>query len=159
MIRNVIILSNFGDPLFHQYFGECYSFGDDEDIKMQFYDTIIMLADQVDGMDKKVYDFGDELMAFHLDDNNIYAVITDIKEDKTKIQTKAQKIASAFNQKYGDIVIDTDVDNSIFADFRETLLDLGITQKNCGENDSCEDCEKYENQIDLGYIENSLKEA
>ena len=157
MIRNVIILSNLGNPLFHQYFGECYSFGNNEKMIMEFYDTIIMLADQVDSKEEKIYDFGDEIMGFHLDENNIYAIISDTTEDKGNILNKAEKIAKIFTEKYGTEMIETNIDQSLFNDFRNTLIELEITQKNCGDHEECSDCQNNGNELDIGVISKNLK--
>ena len=142
MIRNLLIM-NHGILLVKLNFGECHSFGANDDLVAGFISALDLFSNEITGGSIKAINFEHYTFHFHKDNNvssNLYVFITDSEEDMEDINFKISKIASLFYNKYSEILKRFRGETNQFNDFKKSLLEMNLTQKNCGGRPECSGC-------------------
>jgi hypothetical protein len=140
MIRDVIIIAKSGIPLFHKNFGACHSFGADLNMIAGFISALQLFSEELDGSDIRSMEMAQKLVVFHRFQDINYVVICDNSDAIHEIKSKIEKISEIFCHEYHQMIANFNGDISIFDHFAQTLIDLQITQKNCGGRPECEGC-------------------
>ncbi len=142
MIRNLFII-NHGIPLVKLNFGECHSLGVNDTLVAGFIEAMNSFSNEITGSSIKNINFRDYIFHFYKDEeifNNLFVFIADSEEDADLINFKIKKIASIFNEKYNDILQNFNGDVGKFDNFKNILIEMNLTQKNCGGRPECEGC-------------------
>ena len=142
MIRNLLVL-NHGVLLVKLNFGECHSFGANDDLVAGFISALDMFSNEITGGSIKTINFENYIFHFYKNQNslkNLYVFITDSEEDEELVNFKINKIASLFYNRYSKILNKFNGEVNQFNDFKETLLEMNLAQKNCGGCPECAGC-------------------
>ncbi len=159
MIRDIVILNKSGISLFSQNFGECHSFGEDPHLFAGFISAIYSFSESINsGGISKIDLSGDKRILFQKNDKRIYTIICDSTDDIQAMEVKAEKISEIFENEYKEELERFEGDISYFEGFGNLLLDLKITQKNCGGRPECDGCPNSTKSLPLDNITNKLKE-
>ncbi|MHA2425247.1 MAG: hypothetical protein ACXAEF_10685 [Candidatus Thorarchaeota archaeon] len=144
MIRNLIILDSAGRDLLAVNFGECHSMGGSPALISSFVSAIYSFSQSAIGQGIKNIKF-ENLYFMILNINEIIFLISADDEDVQTNRVKLQRIAEMFFDRYKKEMRDFEA-NSIapdFTEFTKHLLDLRITQENCGGRSECEGCPNH----------------
>lgn len=154
MIRDLIVLTTNGISVFSHNFGECHSFSTDINLFSGFLSAIQMMSQQLTDNMVSLVELNEKKLAFHKTNKLIYSVICDNKDSNDDIRLKLDRISALFEDKY----YKTDEKNPgtiyNYDEFAQLLIDLKITQKNCGGRPECEGCPNSSKTLPLNeYIE------
>jgi hypothetical protein len=154
MIRDVIILHKSGVPLFYQNFGQCHSFGQEINLISGFISAIQMFSEQLAGSQIEMIELMEKKMAFSKSNSTINAIICDKTDTNDVISVKIKKVTEIFENEYKQQIKDFNGNIALFDKFGQVLIDLNITQKNCGGRPECEGCPNSSKSLPLQqYIE------
>lgn len=144
MIRNLIIFSKKGYNLLEVNFGECHSLAASPLMVSGFISAIYAFGQSLNGRGIKNIRF--EHLYFMLYTQNEFIFLISVDDDReSENRAKLERISSLFLEKYSEDLREFE-ETSITPDFTEfidLLLDLDISQKNCGEHPDCEDCPNH----------------
>jgi hypothetical protein len=156
MIRDLIITNNYGNTLFSKNFGECHSFGKDVDLFSGFLSAIRMFTESFNLSDIKMITLGDKKMAFHKSKSNVYTIICDTQDEKKDIEIKIEKISEIFERTYQNQLRNFMGEISQFKGFGKILIDMNITQKNCGGRPECVGCPNSTKNLPLASFTSNI---
>ena len=142
MIRNLLVM-NHGVLLVKLNFGECHSLGANEELVAGFISAMDIFSNEITGGSIKTINFEEYIFHFYKDSNsinNLYVFITDSEEDEEVVNFKINKIASLFYNRYSEVLKQFDGEINQFNDFKKTLLEMNLAQKNCGGRPECTGC-------------------
>ncbi|MCP4761973.1 MAG: hypothetical protein GY870_09330 [archaeon] len=157
MIRDLIIITNSGVHLFHQNFGECHSFGTNPDLLSGLMTSIQMLSESISGETIQLIKMVDKNLAFHKSALITYAVVCDLTDEFKDIEFKIKRISEIFEQKYEFQLTKFTGEVTIFENFGDILIEMNITQKNCGGRPECEGCDNSKKTLPISKIIKSIK--
>lgn len=154
MIRDVIILHKSGVPLFYQNFGQCHSFGQEINLISGFISAIQMFSEQLAGSQIEMIELMEKKMAFSKSSSTINAIICDKNDTSEIISVKIKKVSEIFENEYTSHIKNFNGNITPFDNFGNILIDLNITQKNCGGRPECAGCPNSTKSLPLqDYIE------
>ena len=144
MIRNLIVLDKAGRDLLAMNFGECHSLGGSPALISSFISAIYSFSQSAVGQGIKNIKF-ENLYFKLLNKNEIIFLISADDNDVRSNRIKLERISEMFFERYSNEVKEFEV-NSIspdFTEFTDLLLELKITQKNCGGRPECQGCPNH----------------
>ncbi len=122
-------------------FGECHSLGLDENLISGFICALESFSNEITRSIIKSINFEDYIFHFYKDQRNLLHVfISEPDDDIEVINFKIRRIASLFVEMYSTILQEYNGEISRFNDFGNILIDMNLTQKNCGGRPECEGC-------------------
>ncbi len=153
MIRDVVVLEKSGITLFSQSFGECHSFGTDVQLFSGFISAIQMFSETISGSEISKIGLSDNKnILFQKTDRCIFAVLCDDTDPMNEMEVKTKKISEIFEREYSHNLNSFDGDVLPFEEFGKILIDLDITQKNCGGRPECDGCPNSSKTLPMGDI-------
>ncbi|MBN1329271.1 MAG: hypothetical protein JXA54_07335 [Candidatus Heimdallarchaeota archaeon] len=144
MIQNLIIIKD-GTAIVNEYFGECHRLNKDPMLLSAFFDAIMNFSAEFDQGILEYIKFKEATAGLLKKYNLLFVLIADKKDHDNIIDTKLKIIAKLFHEKYNDKIKQFSGEFSQFNSFKDQLIELEIAQYNCGNNSSCEQCEKKDN--------------
>ncbi len=129
-----------GVPLVKLNFGECHSLGVNEDLIMSFIGGLEAFVKTVANSNMEKISLENHIFHFYKEIDLLFIFITENEINQKEIDFKMRKISSLFNQKYSTDLQDFNGKVSIFNDFKNTLIDMNLAEKNCGGRPECEGC-------------------
>jgi hypothetical protein len=150
MIRNLSILDSSGRSLVSAYFGECHSFGDDENLVTGFITALHSMGQTLAGRGVDEIHLG-PLRFVILSERNILFAIAVEDEPPEDAKVALTRIADLFLERYGTMVhyVKEDDDLSIFQSFPNVLIEMGIAQTSCGKYPECEGCPDADKELPM----------
>jgi hypothetical protein len=128
MLRNVVILTPDGEPLFWHHFAACHSFGAEPEMFAEYITTIYLLAEQHPNSDP-ILDIGEEKMGFLHTLNLLVVVLADFTDSDQLIRFKLREIATLFERNYGNMIATYSGNPHFFDPFRSSLVQRKIAKK------------------------------
>ena len=138
MMQNIIIIDD-GIALFNKNFGECHKLDSNPILLAAFFDAMFKFAAEFDQGISEQMKFKNSNINYLKENKMLFIVISDPKDNANVIQSKLNKIAELFNERYHNVLPNYNGEISLFNDF-SNLLELKIAEKNCGEHLDCKDC-------------------
>ncbi len=150
MIRNLSILSSSGHSLVSAYFGECHSFGDDQNLVTGFITALHSMGQSLAGRGVDEIHLGPLHFAILSERDLLFAIAVE-DEPPEDAKVSLTRIADLFLERYGSIVHDVREgdDLSMFQNFPNILVELGVAQTSCGKYPECEGCPDAEKELPL----------
>ena len=144
MIRNLIILDNAGRNLLAVNFGECHSLGGSSLLVSSFISAIYSFGQSALGEGVKNIKFENLIFLLMAKDDLIFLISADDDETENN-RLKLDRISAMFLEKHAQEIQDFEKTSLTpdFTEFTNLLLDLKITQKNCGGKPECEGCPNH----------------
>ena len=139
MIQNLIIIKD-GSTLLSENFGSCHSLHGNPILLSGFFEALISFSEEFEQGSLDQLKFKNTNMNFLKSDGLLYIIVSDLEDSFTTISTKLKKIARLFFGEYGTFLTDFSGEITSFDNFKKTLLNLGIAQKNCGKHSECSEC-------------------
>ncbi len=139
MIQNLIIIKD-GATLLSENFGSCHSLQGNPILLSGFFDALISFSEEFEQGSLDQLKFKNTNVNFLKSDGLLYIIVSDIEDSFASISTKLRRIARLFFGEYGKFLVDFSGEITSFDNFKVTLLDLGIAQKNCGKHSECSEC-------------------
>lgn len=148
MIRNLSILNSSGHSLVSAYFGECHSFGKDENLVTGFISALHAMGQSLAGRGVDEIHLG-PLHFVILSERNLLFAIAVENEPSEDAKVSLTRIADLFLERHGSIVHDMREgdDISMFQSFPNDLVDMGIAKTSCGKYPECEGCPDAEKEL------------
>lgn len=141
MIRNLIIIDANGRALLSANFGECHSFGKDDEMVSGFISAVYSFSKMVDAETVDEIQLGTLTFLLISKGNLVFALSAD---DENPVEHKATlvRIIDLFEDLYDyyTVCVEPDIDITIFKEFPKFLVDQDILQPNCGNYTECEEC-------------------
>ncbi|TFG31701.1 hypothetical protein EU528_05425 [Candidatus Thorarchaeota archaeon] len=141
MIRNLIIIDANGRGLLSANFGECHSFGEDNELVSGFISAVYSFSKMVDAETVDEIQLGNLTFLLISKGNLVFALSAD---DENSIEHKATlvRIIDLFEDLYDyyTVCVEPDIDIAIFKEFPKFLVDQDILQPNCGNYTECKGC-------------------
>lgn len=144
MIRNLIILDDAGSNLLDVNFGQCHSLGGSPLLISSFISAIYSFGKYAIGEGIKNIKFENLVFLLLAKDGIIFLISADDEEiDNNRL--KLERISQMFLENYRQELIDFEKTRVTpdFSEFTTLLLNLNITQKNCGGRPECEGCPNH----------------
>ena len=139
MIQNLIIIKD-GSTLLSENFGSCHSLHGNPILLSGFFEALISFSEEFEQGSLDQLKFKNTNMNFLKSDGLLYIIVSDLDDSFTTISTKLRRIARLFFGEYGTFLTDFSGEITSFDNFKKTLLNLGIAQKNCGKHSECSEC-------------------
>ncbi|MHA1342044.1 MAG: hypothetical protein ACTSRZ_21450 [Promethearchaeota archaeon] len=160
MIRDILILGEGGVTLFSANFGECHSFGENVDLFSSFINALQIFSKNLNYDQIETIKMRTNYMSFHKTDRALYTIVYDLNDNIEEMNVKIRKISEIFENEFAEYLDDFKGEVTPFLRFKDILLDLKITQKNCGGRPECNGCENATKTLDLSnFIEEVNKKA
>ena len=140
MIQNLIIIKD-GSTLLSENFGNCHSLHSNPILLSGFFDALISFSEEFEQGSLEQLRFHNANVNFLKSDGLLYVIVTDLEDSLSVNTTKLRKIAKLFFSEYGIYLTDFNGEITSFDKFKNTILELGIAQKNCGNHAECLDCQ------------------
>jgi hypothetical protein len=139
MIQNLIIIKD-GATLLSENFGSCHNLHGNPILLSGFFDALISFSEEFEQGSLDQLKFKNSSVNFLKSDGLLYIIVSDLEDSLSDNTTKLKKIARLFFGEYGKYLVDFSGEITSFDDFKETLLNLEIAQKNCGKHSECSEC-------------------
>lgn len=139
MIQNLIIIKD-GTTLLSENFGNCHSLQGNPILLSGFFDALTSFSEEFEQGSLDQLKFKNASVNFLKSDGLLYIIVSDLEDSLTSNTTKLKKIARLFFGEYGKYLVNFSGEITSFDDFKDTLLNLGIAQKNCGKHSECSEC-------------------
>ncbi|NPE07708.1 MAG: hypothetical protein GNW80_05460 [Asgard group archaeon] len=139
MIQNLIIIKD-GSTLLSDNYGSCHSLHGNPILLSGFFDALISFSEEFEQGSLDQLKFKNTNVNFLKSDGLLYIIVSDLDDSFTTISTKLRRIARLFFREYGTFLTDFSGEITSFDNFKKTLLDSGIAQKNCGKHSECSEC-------------------
>ncbi|TFF67982.1 hypothetical protein EU520_00990 [Candidatus Thorarchaeota archaeon] len=142
MIRNVFVVGDSGQALIAANFGECHSLGENGRMVSSLISAIHSFAQMLSTSSVDQINLGPLTFILLLRDELMFAVAVDDDHVEEHIST-AQRIVDLFMGQYASVIgefSEEDLDR-VSSDFAEELVDRGLTDRNCGRQPDCRNCE------------------
>ncbi|MHA1730960.1 MAG: hypothetical protein ACTSU5_03410 [Promethearchaeota archaeon] len=149
MIRDVVVIDHGGVPVFAHNFGACHSFHTDVYLVSGFMSALQSLAKTVQGGEITYVGMGELSIYFHKLADYLYAVICDASDPEEATKVKVRRIGEMFTERYGAALQGFRGEVGQFDEFADVLVELKITQKNCGGRPECAGCENESKHLPL----------
>jgi len=140
MIQNLIIIKD-GSTLLSEDFGECHSLHSNPILLSGFFDALMSFSEEFEQGSLEQLRFKNANVNFLKSNGLLYVIVTDLEDNLTVNTTKLNKIAQLFYRGYGKFLSNFSGEITSFDKFKDTILELGIAQKNCGNHKECSDCQ------------------
>ncbi|GAG37990.1 unnamed protein product, partial [marine sediment metagenome] len=128
MIREIIILTRTGVPIFQKRFGSGSGFGSDVSLISGFISAVNTFAQELTSSSVQIIEMGKMKLVFHMDDVNcIHAIVCDISDEMVDVGVIIRKIAETFQNMYASEVEQYKGDIRVFRNFDEVLEKMDIT--------------------------------
>ena len=142
IIRNLLIVK---DTILLQnlHFGECHSLKANEDLVASFLSALNILSKDIFGSSIIHINYEDFFLYFYKDpdySNTFFILFTDSYEEPKAMNYRISQIALIFKEKYPRILKNFKGFTSGFNNFKKTLIEMHVTQDNCGKHTDCNDC-------------------
>jgi hypothetical protein len=142
LIQNIFIFKA-GVALVNQNFGQCHALGNDINLISSYLYALQQISLEITGTSIKSLNF--EKISFHFykdpyDPNIFYVVVTDVDDNLEEINFKIHRIAEIFDKTYKNYLQEFHGNIVPFRTFGDILIDMNITQRNCGGGSECEGC-------------------
>ena len=150
MIRNLIIIDKDGRALLSTNFGECHSFGEDNEMVTGFISAVYSFSKMFEAESVDEIQLGTLTFILMTKDDLIFALSAD-DEDISAHKATLVSIIDLFEELYDyySISVESDIDMAIFQEFPRFLVDQGILKPNCGKYTECEGCPNSEKTLPL----------
>ena len=150
MIRNIFVIdSATGNSLVAANFGECHSLGNDSGMVSGFISALYSFSKSLNGETINEVRLG-ELHFLIQNHRDLLFVIASDNDNIEENRLKLDKIARIFYELYGTQPrVLSDHGMIPLSDFGTYLVDNGSTERNCGNNPLCDDCENREKMLPL----------
>jgi hypothetical protein len=157
MIRNLIIIDKNGRALLSANFGECHSFGVDDEMVSGFISAVYSFASMLEAKTLDQIQLGSLTFILSTKGNLVFALSADdeyIPEHKLTLV----KIIELFEDLYDyyTVCVEPDVDLTIFKEFPKFLVDQDILQSNCGNYTECNECPNSTKSLPLEELTKQL---
>ena len=141
MIRNLIIINENGRALISANFGECHSFGEDDELVSGFISAVHGFSRLLDAESVDEIQLGSLTFILMSKGNLIFALSAD-DEDLQRHRMTLTRIVDLFEDLYDyyTVCVDPEIDVAIFHEFPKFLVDQDILKPNCGNYTECEEC-------------------
>ncbi len=140
MIQNLIIIKD-GSTLLSENFGNCHSLYSNPILLSGFFDALMSFSEEFEQGSLEQLRFKNANVNFFKSNGLLYVIVTDLEDSLFANTTKLHRIAQLFYSEYGKFLTNFSGEISSFDNFKKTILELGIAQKNCGKNNECIDCQ------------------
>jgi hypothetical protein len=146
MIRNIFVIdSTTGNSIVTANFGECHSLGNDSGMVSGFISALYSFSKSLNG--ETINEVRHFLIENHRD---LLFVIASDSDNIEENRLKLDKIARIFYELYGtQLRVLSDHGMIPLSNFGAYLVDNGITERNCGSNPLCDDCENRDKLLPL----------
>ncbi|NHJ32852.1 MAG: hypothetical protein FK732_08315 [Asgard group archaeon] len=144
MIQNLIIIKD-GSTLLSEDFGSCHSLQGNPVLLSGFFDALVTFSEEFEQGILEQLRFKNANVNFLKSNGLLYIIVSDLEDSLSSNTTKLRKIASLFFNEYGKHLVNFTGEITFFNKFKDTLLDLGIAQKNCGKHSECTECQNNSN--------------
>jgi hypothetical protein len=160
MIRNLVILDKNGRDLLSSNFGECHSFGDNDDMISGFISAIYTFSKMLSADTVSEIEMGSLSFMLTPQGDLIFALSSDDRTDQSR-RAVLQQIVNLFVSRYGSVLPDTEeeLDTMPFRAFPEYLVKMGVLKSNCGKHDECADCENREKSLPLKELTRRIEQT
>lgn len=151
MIRNLIIIDKNGRALLSTNFGECHSFGEDNEMVTGFISAVYSFSKMFEAETVDEIQLGKLTFILMSKGNLVFALSAD-DEDSTVHKTTLVSIIDLFEKLYDDyysMEVESDIDTTVFQEFPKFLVDQDILKPNCGKYAECEGCPNKERTLPL----------
>jgi len=160
MIRNLIILDRNGRALLSANFGECHSFGDNDEVFSSFVSAILSFCKEALSADS-VSEIQLGTLSFMLtsQDDLIFSISADDSATEAN-RAILWRIADMFTSRYGSVLPDgeDEIDTASFKSFAQYLVKEGVLKPNCGKFEECIGCENRQKQLPLPEMTEILRQ-
>ena len=72
--------------------------------------------------------------------NILTVILSDSIDESELINYKIRKIDSIFKERYSESINHFDGNVNIFSSFKDLLIEMNLTKRNCGEHPECSNC-------------------
>ncbi|MGY5860200.1 MAG: hypothetical protein RTU63_12600 [Candidatus Thorarchaeota archaeon] len=150
MIRNLIIIDRNGRALLSANFGECHSFGEDDEMVSGFISALYGFSKVLEAATLDQIQLGSLTFMLVSKGNLVFALSAD-DENIPEHKTTLVKIIDLFEDLYDyyTVCVEPDIDIAIFQEFPKFLVDQDILKPNCGNYTECTDCPNSEKTLPL----------
>ncbi|MGC9780773.1 MAG: hypothetical protein HZR80_16140 [Candidatus Heimdallarchaeota archaeon] len=148
MIQNLIIIKD-GTTLLNDNFGNCHSLNSNPILLSAFFEALISFSEEFEQGTLEQLKFENTNVNFLKSNGLLYILVSDTSDRMQTIRSKLKKIARLFNEKFGNTVKDFTGEITSFSQFKNTLLELEIAQKNCGKHSECSEYPDKENNSSI----------
>ena len=157
MIRNLIIIDSTGRALLSANFGECHSFGEDDEMVSGFISALHGFARLLEAKTLDQIQLGRLTFVLMAKGNLVFALSAD-DENIPDHKITLTKIIELFEDLYDyyTVRVEPDIDVAIFQEFPKFLVDQDILKPNCGNYTECEDCPNSEKSLPLLELKEKL---
>ena len=158
MIRNLIIIDKDGRAILSANYGDCHSFGDDEDLMSGFISAVYGFSRFLEAKTLDQIRLGTLTFILMSKGNLVFALSAD-DEDISEHKMTLVKIVDLFEDLYDyyAMCIEPDIDISVFREFPKFLVDKDILARNCGNYTECEKCPNSAKSLPLGDMTKQLE--
>ncbi|MGY5881547.1 MAG: hypothetical protein RTV31_14955 [Candidatus Thorarchaeota archaeon] len=141
MIRNLIIINKDGRALLSANFGECHSFGEDDEMVSGFISALNGFSKMLEATTLDQIELGTLTFILMAKGNLVFALSAD-DESIPEHKSTLLRIIALFEDLYDyyTVCVEPDIDVAIFQEFPKFLVDQEILQPNCGNYTECEEC-------------------
>ena len=157
MIRNLIIIDSTGRALLSANFGECHSFGEDDEMVSGFISAVYRFAKMLEAKTLDQIQLGNLTFLLMSKGNLVFALSAD-DENIPAHKTTLVQIIDLFEDLYDyyTVCVEPDIDVALFNEFPKFLVDQDILKPNCGNYTECEDCPNSEKTLPLQELTDKL---
>jgi hypothetical protein len=157
MIRNLIIINKDGRPLLSANFGECHSFGEDDEMISGFISALYSFSKLLEATSLDQIELGSLTFILITKGNLVFALSAD-DENIPEHKSTLLRIIDLFEDLYDyyTVCVEPDIDVAIFHEFPKFLVDQGILQPNCGNYTKCEECPNSTRSLPVEEMTNQL---
>jgi hypothetical protein len=129
ILRNLVIFTDEGDTLFIHHFDAQWQFGPEISM-IQEYTTSLFLLAQQQALPQSILVFDDELLGFLHHGGLYYCIVANSFIEKQMLLSLLNKIAIAFQNRYGLLLTQFNGESTFFRGFIEYLYQKQIISPN-----------------------------
>ena len=150
MIRNLVIIDKDGRAILSANFGECHSFGEDDEMVSGFISALYGFSKVLEAATLDQIQLGSLTFMLISKGNLVFALSAD-DENIPAHQATLLQIINLFEDLYDyyTVCVEPDIDIAIFREFPKFLVDQDILKPNCGIYTECTDCPNNEKILPL----------
>ena len=156
MIQNVLVI-NRGIPWVVENFGQCHTIDTKSSLFTGFLEAFHDFSVEISESKIKSINFEDVTISIKLKNELLFVIIANIGDNQDFLNNKMKIIIDLFFEQYQDFSSIKMSATNTFNAFRRNLIDKGVVDKICDNEERCEYCPTVEEEDKLSNIYNKIQ--
>lgn len=157
MIQNVLIIYK-GLPWVVENFGQCHTIDTKSSLFAGFLEAFLDFSLEISESKMKSINFEDVIISLKLSNNILFVIIANVGDNQDFLNRKMNIMIDLFFREFDKKLLTKWNLKDTFNGFRKILLDEGVVEKICGDEEKCEYCPTIEEEETLERIYGKIQD-